>query len=33
MDRNEEFLVTPAMLEEMLADRDQVDVYLVGPMA
>ena len=32
MDRNEEFLVTPAMLEEMLADRDQVDVYLVGPM-
>ena len=32
MDRNGEFLVTPAMLEETLADRDQVDVYLVGPM-
>lgn len=26
------FLVTSVMLDEMLADRDQVDVYLAGPM-
>ena len=32
VDRNEEFLVTPEIMEEMLRDRDQVDVYLVGPM-
>ena len=31
-DRNEEFLVTPEILGEMLADKNQVDVYLVGPM-
>ena len=31
-DRNEEFLVTPDMLEDMAADSDQVDVYLIGPM-
>lgn len=32
IDRNEEFLVTPGILEEMSADSDKVDVYLVGPM-
>lgn len=31
-DRNEEFLVTPEILDEMLADKDQADIYLVGPM-
>ncbi|MCD8116240.1 MAG: fucose isomerase [Oscillospiraceae bacterium] len=31
IDRNEEFLVTPDMLDELLQDKDRVDVYLVAP--
>ncbi len=32
IDRNEEFLVTPSILDDMAKYKDEVDIYLVGPM-
>ena len=32
IDRNEEFLVTPEILDKMLQGKDDVDIYMVGPM-
>ena len=32
IDRNEEFLVTPDILDKMMAGREEADIYLIGPM-
>ncbi|MDD6239429.1 MAG: fucose isomerase [Oscillospiraceae bacterium] len=32
IDRNEEFLVTPEILDKMLQGKDDVDIYMIGPM-
>lgn len=32
IDRNEEFLVTPEILDKMLRGKDDVDIYMIGPM-
>ena len=32
IDRNEEFLVTPEILDKMLQGKDEVDIYMIGPM-
>jgi len=32
IDRNEEFLVTPGILDKMLEKADEADIFLIGPM-